>query len=234
MRETLERLRTLQEVNRELAQVRRDRDRLSIDVENQERILKQKKKKIDEVHQKRLNMTKAADAAQLKIEEAEAEIERFQTQLNVVRQQKEYDALQHSILSHQADIQKWEDEALSALSAVDELSAQEEQLEQEVQQAGEELERIEQEVAEETEQCNRRIEELTREREQIRDSVEPNVLSQYDRLAASHPRDALAEVKGRICQGCYTQITKQTENLLMRGNKLVHCHSCGRLLMLAD
>ncbi len=234
MKETLQQVQQLQDVTRQLEEAKRDRDRLSIDVDNQARLLEQKRKRAEQAHQQRLESTKEADAAQLRIEEAEQEVERLQVQLNVTRHQREYDTIRHSIVSHQADIRKWEDEALQALTGADELSEEEERLQAEVKQADAELERVKAEVAAQREQYDRRIGQLEVERQQLRGGINPDVLNTYDRLAASHPENALAEVRNRICQGCFTRITKQTENLLMRDTKLVRCHSCGRILILAD
>ncbi len=233
MRETLEKLLALQELNKEIEQACGDRDKLSIDVRNQARKLERKRRQAREAHDKRMENAKGADAAQLNIEQAEQEIERLVMQLNAVRNQRELDTIQNTIRSRQADISRWEDEALTALQAVDELRQEEEQLNREAEEAEKELERIKEHVAEATRQYEQRIEELTEQRDRLRDEIPPEVLSSYDRLAARHS-NALARVKGRVCRGCFTRITKQTENLLMRDKKVVYCHSCGRMLMLAE
>jgi len=234
MRETLEKVRALQEINSRIDQLRADRDRLSIDVRDQAALLQQKKQEAEEVHGRRIELTKKADRAQLRIEEAEQENRELKSKLNVVSSQKEYDAVQHMIHSHEADIQKWEDEALSALQTVDDLNLEEKRLARQIEEADSELQSIRARVREQTEEHNRRIEQLERQREQTRRDIDDHVLAAYDRLAVRHPHNALAEVKNRVCSGCYTQITKQTEVLLMRDEKLVYCHSCGRMLMLQD
>jgi predicted nucleic acid-binding Zn-ribbon protein len=103
-----------------------------------------------------------------------------------------------------------------------------------VEQARAELDRVQEQVARQREEYDRQIEQLQQERDQLRSQLDPALLTAYDRIASRHPRDALAEVRGRVCGGCHTQITKQTQVLLMRENKIVYCHSCGRMLMLAD
>lgn len=234
MRETLKKLQTLQDINSEIENIRHDRDRLSIDVDNQALTVERKTRQAQEAHEKRLENAKTADRVQMNIEEAEQEIERLSVQLNSVRNQRELDTIQNTIRSRQADIARWEDEALSALQAVDELRQEEGRLHKEVEAAQAELERVKEETRERREEYEQRIEELTEQREQLRDEMPPEVLSAYERIAARHPNNALAEVKGRVCGGCFTQITKQTENLLMRDDKVVYCHSCGRMLMLKE
>ena len=122
MKQALGQLKQLQELTEQVEQVRRDKEALAVDVRNQQRVCEEKRRRTDQAHQQRIQTTMRADETQVNIQQAEAEIGRLNVQLNAVRHQKEYDALQHSILSHRADIQKWEDEGLAALQATDELS----------------------------------------------------------------------------------------------------------------
>ena len=60
------------------------------------------------------------------------------------------------------------------------------------------------------------------------------MLEVYRRVARERGDTALVMVRNRICQGCFTTVTKQTENELLRDEEVVHCHSCGRILMLTE
>ena len=234
MKQALGQLKQLQELTEQVEQVRRDKEALAVDVRNQQRVCEEKRRRTDQAHQQRIQTTMRADETQVNIQQAEAEIGRLNVQLNAVRHQKEYDALQHSILSHRADIQKWEDEGLASLQATDELNRDERRLSQEAAAAEQELERIEQRIAEQDSRLALRIEQLARDREALRESIDRGALAAYDRLCGRTRSNPLASVKHRICQGCFTRITKQTENLLMRGHEIVYCHSCGRMLMLDE
>jgi predicted nucleic acid-binding Zn-ribbon protein len=223
----------LQNLNRRIHQLKQDRDRLRLDTEGEERVVGQKQERIEEVHGRRMQAAKHADAAQLRIEEAEGEIERYRLQLNTVKHQNEYDAIQRAVASRQADIQKWEDEALEALQEADGHGEEETRLIEQVQEGQARLADLRAEADRQARVYASQIESLAAQRDELRSSINPDVLDAYDRQAARHPHTALAEVRDRVCLGCYTQITKQTENLLLRGDKLVHCHSCGRMLLLA-
>jgi len=234
MKQQLAELLSLQEISGKVVQARRDIERLSIDVRNQKRLLDELKRRAEQVQAQRIEATKKADALQLNIEGAEQQIEKFKVQLNVTKHQKEYDAIQQGMLSRRADISKWEDEELDALQAVDDLRSQQERLAQEIADAERDLQRIQDGVARDAKQLTEHLLDLEAQEAHKREKVNPDVLAAYQRLSASRPHNALAEVRGRICQGCHTQITKQTENLLMRGVEIVYCHSCGRMLILTD
>ncbi len=234
MRETLEQLLEVQEMTQKRTQLERDTEMLDVDVRNASRELKEKHRQREQAHQQRIEAAKDADALQLKIEEAEAEIQKLKVQQNSIRNEKEYKAVRHMIGAHEADIERWEDGALELLSTIDELAEREERLEQETQQAKADLERVEGEVRQKRVELLDRIEMLKHKIETLRRQIDPEILAVYDRLAAGRRSDPLAKVCNRTCLGCHTRITKQTENLLMRDDKMVYCHSCGRLLTLAD
>jgi predicted nucleic acid-binding Zn-ribbon protein len=234
MKQTLEQILALQDLNAEMDQLRRDARNLEVDLRNQERLLQERQRRAEQAHHERLEAAKRADAVQRRIEEGETELRRLQVQLNTAHSNREFAALQESIASHLADIQKREDQCLSALQEVDELAAEEQRLNQDVQQAEARLQELRDEVAAGQARLACRVDELGRRRDELREQVNPSVLSAYDRLTGHHNGQPLAEVRGRVCQGCFTRITKQTENRLMRGDEIVYCQSCGRMLKLAD
>ncbi|NLW51305.1 MAG: hypothetical protein GXY85_10785 [Candidatus Brocadiaceae bacterium] len=232
MKRTLEQIMQLQELNQRLEQLRRDRDALAIDVRNQQRVCDEKQRRAEQARRQQVEAAKRADRTQLDIQQAESEIARLNVQLNSMRTQKEYDALQHTVLSHRADIKKWEDEGLTALQAADDLHQDCTRMEQEVEAAQTELEQVRLRVAEDERELVRQIEQLEAEVAELRKEIPPGPLAAYDRLRGHARSQPLAAVHNRVCQGCHTRITKQTENLLMRGHEIVYCHSCGRMLML--
>jgi predicted nucleic acid-binding Zn-ribbon protein len=52
-------------------------------------------------------------------------------------------------------------------------------------------------------------------------------------LVTAKGDDALAAVTGRSCSACYTEITAQNYNELVR-EQFVPCKSCGRILYLPE
>jgi predicted nucleic acid-binding Zn-ribbon protein len=234
MKRTLEDIQALQDLSERRAEIRRQVAAISARLDARQQMLQERERRAEQLHEQRLQAAKEADGKQLKIEEAEQEIERLKHQLNVTRHQKEYDVIQHSILSRTADVSRWEDEELTTLDAIDELAEQEKRTTAELDEVRTQLRNAREEAAAEIEECEGRLQEIEDQLARLRRDINADVLKAYDRLTPSHGNDALAPVKGHICQGCRTRVTKQTENLLMRGTEIVYCHSCGRMLMLAE
>ncbi len=64
----------------------------------------------------------------------------------------------------------------------------------------------------------------------MHDGLPPEHLTLYRGLLATREGEALAELDGRFCQGCYVEIPKNLLVRLARGTDLVLCPSCGRIL----
>lgn len=234
MKETLDLIREMQAQRQQIDTLKRDRENLMLDVKGMQRRLNEMEHRAQQMQEQRKEANKQADRLQLKIGEAEAEIKRLEQQRNVTKHQKEYDALTKSILSHKADIQKWEDEALEAFATVDSLQEEAKKLVEQVAEAKADVERTRREVAEKQKEYDAEIAGEEESCRALRDSIDPAVLAAYERLEKSTLASPLATVRGRVCQGCFTQLTKQTELLLRRDADIVYCNSCGRMLVMED
>jgi hypothetical protein len=80
-----------------------------------------------------------------------------------------------------------------------------------------------------------RAQAMERERKKRGSSqLSPDILGQYEKLLASREGQALAELDGRVCQGCYVSVPNNIYVRLARFTELVPCPSCGRILFLRD
>jgi len=232
--DTLQHLLRLQRLNDEAARHRRDKEALFKDVELQRAEVDRLAARTEEIKAQRQQAQKEADSLEVKIEAAEEESEKMRIQLNTTKHQSEYDTIRNSILSRQADVSRFEDQELQLLERVEGLEGEARNNAELLDAAREELEDIQQRVAGEAQQYDQSIADLEDERRRLREGIDKEVLTTYDRLFASRGTSVVVMVKDRVCLGCHTTLPKQTENELMRGAEIIFCHNCGRILMLAD
>ena len=234
VRVKLEKLLLLQRLNEQIATCQKDREALSLDVRRAEQQLHDLEEDLNVLKARLLAAQKAADAHELKISEAEQESKRLETQLNTTRHQREYDAIMAAIASRKADVEKWEDEELALLDAVDDARKGMREDHERIEKQRSALQELTEQVEQQQRKYDQELAELGRKQKALRGTVDGDVLSAYERIAGSRGGQGLAEVRGRVCQGCFTTITKQKENELMRDEEVLYCTSCGRLLMLAE
>ncbi|MFW6044982.1 MAG: zinc ribbon domain-containing protein [Planctomycetota bacterium] len=232
IRDELDKLKKLQEIDGRIEQNREDRDRLKLDIEQQEERIDKLKSDLQEAREERQRCMKEADKRELNVQEAEEQNEKLKVQRNSTKNREQYQSMGQTIQSNLADIQKWETEELELLDKADEMKKRWEQINEKIEAEESKLEDIQDRVREKTEQYNEKIEELQQERESLLDDIEPDVLEAYRKISRSKGTKALVHVKQRICQGCHTSIPRQSENALLKNDELVYCDNCGRILML--
>ena len=121
------------------------------------------------------------------------------------------------------DILKLMEEAERAKA---EVSSEREQLKSREEELKAQTARIE----EETQRIKASIDELKVKRSEILPKVDPNVLSQYERILKNKEGSALVPIVGDSCGGCHLILPPQTVNEVRMYSRLVPCESCARIL----
>lgn len=68
---------------------------------------------------------------------------------------------------------------------------------------------------------------------EIRANIPPQILGHYDRLVA-RGKKGVAAVRNQVCTGCHMRLPIGTINVLMHGEDIQLCDSCGRYLYLPE
>jgi predicted nucleic acid-binding Zn-ribbon protein len=77
--------------------------------------------------------------------------------------------------------------------------------------------------------------QLAAERDGIAQGIGKTALGAYERMRETRLKpNAVVPVISGVCQGCYMVVTKSVIVELKRGDELVLCEHCGRILFLPD
>ncbi len=76
--------------------------------------------------------------------------------------------------------------------------------------------------------------ELKEKRDKLTVTADPEILSIYERLLKNKKDKVIVPIESRICGGCYIALTAQHENLVRKGERLVFCEHCSRILYWID
>lgn len=191
------------------------------------------------MEQSRLEELKASTAAaQLKrrqrekdIETASAEERKFQSQLPAVKKNEEYTALLHEIAGAKARRSELETEVLLCMEEEDQIQAQRPVIERSLKDA--ERESAERGAAIDRDESGhqQKIAALDAERAELLTGVTGSVRARYDRVHASRDGRAVVAILKDACGGCYRSLPPQMLQEARRGDRVIHCEGCGRMLI---
>jgi predicted nucleic acid-binding Zn-ribbon protein len=234
MAKVLDGLLELHRVDQQLLEVRRETERLPAELADSERELldleERRTAKLDDARARQV----AADRSNVEIKDLEARIERYQVQLNIAKTQKEYDTLRHEIAGVQERISEIETGALTAYEEADQLSAGARELDPRIDAAREKHQRARAELDDRLADLAHTREKLERQRAALAADVDPEDLRLYEQVLSRHTDGAMVLVRDGRCNECNINLTPQTYNLVLLGERLQKCRSCGRICYSED
>jgi len=155
---------------------------------------------------------------------------KFKDQLMEVKTNKEYLAMQHEISMAQEGVRTFEDKILEGLMAADEIdgevkAAEKALAEEKVKISEERTARQKQAATMEGE-----IAELTAARAKVVAEMTREALAMFDFSSRKHKGHAVAQARDGHCTACHVRLRPQVFNEIRRGDKLMQCESCSRIL----
>ncbi|NQU42308.1 hypothetical protein HQ520_03425 [bacterium] len=186
--------------------------------------------KLDQAQARRKDLELHIRESERSVASLREDLVRFQTQQSRVKNQKEYEALEHEVT-----------QALENISAEDEKGLEflekEELLDREIADLSENFDLRQQECDDETARLDGREQEKARllkrlqdERARIADSVDAAVLPRYERLKAQFPGNCVVPIRDGNCGGCFIHILPRILQEIQSSGKLSQCDSCKRFL----
>ena len=234
MNKNLEHLRELQEVDKRLRDIEKQRLRAPARVQDANASVEQGAQELESAMADAKEYQAHIEVYNLELKTQEEKRDRLRGQLNTIKTNKEYAALQQEIAGHEADMSRLEDKILEMMTEVDDQEEAQRKAEEKLEAAKAELQKAERETADELKRCDPEETALNGKREKIRSQIGKDYLDPYDRLLTRRDGVALVGAEGQVCQGCFISLPPQTRNSLMTSEKPVFCHSCGRMLYLKE
>jgi hypothetical protein len=183
-----------------------------------------------EAHQK---ARVASDAKQLQLKSREAKINDLKSKLNMANSNKEFQTLKDQIAADQQANLVLEDEILESLEKIDQLAAKVEKANADLVAAKAESGKVKANIEGEQSNLESELARVLTALKHAEANLPTEYKADYARVARVRGEEALAEVEGEVCGGCYQMLTPNMMNDLYLA-KPVFCRSCGALLYLTE
>ena len=230
IQESLEILKRVQEVDREIYGFRRELVTAPEAEKEIARALESEKARM-------VQLEAALKEAQLKqkkkegeLAEKETQIRKYDSQLTQVKTNKEYSALQQEMVSLKADCSMLEDSILTVFDEIERAQKAVREEKERLVQVEKESEKKRQEIAARISQLKSQLTGLEEKRKGIISQVLPETRELYEKIVEKKEGLALVSVAGEACGACRLEIRPQLLNEIRLGESLVVCENCHRIL----
>lgn len=171
---------------------------------------------------------------ELESEEKKEAVAKYQKQQFDVKTNVEYQALQKEIVNRQVENSRVEDRILEVMLEIEEHEGRIRSGEDAVKAKGVELVAEGKKVAEEGARVAARMAAIVAERDALLPGIDEAVLRRYQRIFKNKKGTAIVPLADYICGGCHMHLPPQSTHLVRKGDELVICENCSRILYWAE
>lgn len=191
-----------------------------------------------DLHLRRLDADQAALAANLKdrkklegdIQVQQQKISKLRDQMLLAKTNEQYRAFQNEISYCEQEIRKAEDKILDLMGASEPLEAAVKAAEIALKKEKQDVEAEKKRAQARTADDEQQLAKVRAERAELVAQTKPQLYALYERVRKKWSGHVVAEVQEGRCMACYITLRPQFYQDLRRGDQVLTCESCGRIL----
>ncbi|MBC16042.1 MAG: hypothetical protein CL942_03200 [Desulfovibrio sp.] len=226
----IEQLIILQQVDDEILILKDEVEKAPLelaDLEAQMNEFKERRIQIDE----RLDILKdQKKKLGIEIEEDAGKIKKSKNKLMLASNTKEYHAMMREMDSLEKLNRNREEEKITVKEEFDRQNAAIEALNEEMSGVQEQYDALKTTLDERLAQANKKLESLGRKRKKACKVVPPPILGRYEFIRERMQNPVIVPVTQGVCHGCHIMIPPQIYNDLQKGQQILSCPNCQRLI----
>jgi len=230
---SLDILRTLHRIHRQLADLTERRDRGPKRVRAAAANVAHREGELAQVQADLKKLRMATDQKQLQLKAGEEKVKDLRRKLNTATSNREYQVLKDQIAADEMTNSVLADEVLEALEKIDEFQQKVASTGAALAAARKKAESVRGEVHQQQPHILGDIKRLEAELKEAEAALPATIRDVYQRVVRQRGEDALAAVEKEYCGGCHQHVPLNVCAEIMLGHPMF-CKSCGRLLYIAE
>jgi uncharacterized protein len=229
LKEQLQLLERLQEIDNIIDVHTRDLTRLPLEIQEIARSLVVMRREIAEAREKSAALEKELRKKEQDLAVEQEKIKRSERRLLGIKNQKEYNALAREIKLGKKVASEIEDASLGLMTEIESLKKSLDRKDKEY--AGSEKSLLEKKAESEkiTGEANKALGTLNVEKEKIAAAIERDFLKRYQKVKEVRGQ-AVAELQNNSCGACHIAIPPQLSIRVLKQEEMITCPNCHRIL----
>jgi len=227
---TIERLLIVQDRDRKLAQLLREKADIPARIQHIEARLSAHQESLHGAQEEVKKNTAGMKLIEGEIEARKQKIAKFREQQFQIKSNVEYKALEHEIAVVEKDIRRLEDDELALMEGSDKIKSMIGDREGDLKQEQKRVTEDQQVLKKRLEQIEAEIHDLQVDRDALAKDCESSGLKLYDRIMQKTADYAVVRVENGACGGCHMKLTPQLVHDTRKGLTLTQCNYCSRIL----
>jgi len=234
MKEDLELLMKMQSIDYDLGELERSKEYIPDMMENLKKELEESEKVFRETETALEEARIIQKNLELEIATLQENLKKLQGQMMAIKTNKEYDALVAQIDAVKESINEKETLLLETIEKIDTLSSNIDDFKKKAEEVkGQNSKQLEI-LKEKMDSVGTKIQDKQNERKDVAVQVPKRAMSIYERVRKVRGGMVVVPVRKRACGACYKALPPHRIQELKRGDQMISCDNCGRLLIWQD
>jgi len=234
MQGTFDKLQKLQEILSQKFEIEREIEGIPKNLATKTELLNRLKKSYIEKNQGYENTKDKIKVLKHEMGEAERQREEFEKRMDVISTQREYEALEKEIKDATEKEQKLRRDIQREERALEDMLNSLQREEQMITQQEEEL-KVEQDKNDAEKQSKEELlKSLEAEEESVVPGMNEEILFKFERIIRNKSGLGIVPILGGICTGCHMILPGQFVNDVRKGEEILFCPYCSRILFFSD
>ena len=230
--EKLKNLYALQSMLSEIDGIKTLRGELPLEVQDLEDEIEGMTTRIEKINADIAELKREINERNGKIAENKANIERYNTQMESVRNNREFDSLTKQVEYAELDNQLHEKKIREAKEVVEAKTAEMTRCNLEVNDRRVMLETKKEELEEIVSETKAEEEKLRERAKNLEITIEPRLLNAFKRIRRNSRNGlGIVSVQRDACCGCFNKIPPQRQRDIRSRTKIIVCEYCGRIMI---
>ncbi len=234
IQDTIEKLKVLQDILSKKFEIEQEIENLPRTLATKKELVSRLKKSFIEKNERYEETRRHVAEIRIRLQEAESDREKYESQMDQITTAREYDALEKEIRDasereqqYRRDLQREEKEFAEQKTRLEREEAM-------IKTQETELDEERAKIDSETEDRRGKLGDLQTQEEQIVPGLDEELMFKFERIIRSKAGEGIVPIKNGVCIGCQMILPNQFVNDVRAGGGILFCPYCSKIVFYTD